>query len=386
MPPTPVGADFGPFSHANWRAMLQGAAPRIVYECGIFSDAHIIAEQLDGLGPYQLFNNLAFREIHDTRPAIILRITEHETDEPDPMLRGQTDTSRYHGGNLGDEIAALLSLCLGIRARCGGPIRIFELGGNQDPRGKPMSLSDEPDPILERMRGNSILPSTLGEHSLIDAGKIRGLPDLSEKDAVALVRAARLYQHGTWIAESSPETAWLLLVAAIETAAVCHFGSVESVEWQVGKLEEAQPKLTDQLRESGGDVLVAEVARVFSGTLGATKKFVDFTSEFLPEPLKPRPPEYYQLDWSPGAMHKSLRRVYAHRSKAVHQGIPFPAPMCRPPWQAGEGIRAETLPGQAMGTLGAVWKRADIPMSLSTFHHIARGCLLNWWEFLVQPR
>ncbi len=70
---------------------------------------------------------------------------------------------------------------------------------------------------------------------------------------------------------------------------------------------------------------------------------------------------------------------------ALHEGIPFPPPMCDAPfdergWPApheGGGL------GLATGTQGGVWMSDDLPMTLHTFEYIARGALLNWWSSLA---
>ena len=112
------------------------------------------------------------------------------------------------------------------------------------------------------------------------------------------------------------------------------------------------------------------------------RKFVDFLMEFLPTPPQARPADWAQHSWIEEDMRKSLRVIYGHRSRALHDGIPFPAPMCEtamrldPQWAAP----AEKPLGDAVSTAGGVWVRQDIPMLLQTFEHIARGALLEWWR------
>ena len=70
----------------------------------------------------------------------------------------KTDTSQYHGGWLVDEIAALLSLCLGIRIKAGGQTRIFEEG--KDPKGHPEYHAGYSDPVyVKRIGYQPIIPS-----------------------------------------------------------------------------------------------------------------------------------------------------------------------------------------------------------------------------------
>jgi len=82
-------------------------------------------------------------------------------------------------------------------------------------------------------------------------------------------------------------------------------------------------------------------------------------------------------------MRESVNKIYEYRSKALHEGIPFPAPMCHSPWTAGDGVFAEKFHAFAMGTQGGVWQAEDIPMLLHTFEYIVRKVLLRWWQSMA---
>ena len=45
----------------------------------------------------------------------------------------KSDSRAYHGGNKSDEIAALISLALGVRIRLAGTLRLSLLHNDQDP-------------------------------------------------------------------------------------------------------------------------------------------------------------------------------------------------------------------------------------------------------------
>lgn len=68
-----------------------------------------------------------------------------------------------------------------------------------------------------------------------------------------------------------------------------------------------------------------------------------------------------------------LKKVYSLRSDALHNGIPFPAPMSEPVF----GF--EEIP-MVSGMLGATWSETDRPMLLHVFEHITRGALISWWN------
>lgn len=127
------------------------------------------------------------------------------------------------------------------------------------------------------------------------------------------------------------------------------------------------------------------VAEEIAPSLGATKKFIDFVLEFLPEPPAARPPPGMQLSWDKRSIKESLSKVYSYRSRALHGGTPFPAPMCEPPfrhqdWEAS----AERPMGLASRSMGGTWMIEDTPMLLHTFEFIGRGALQRWWQSLVQ--
>ena len=82
-------------------------------------------------------------------------------------------------------------------------------------------------------------------------------------------------------------------------------------------------------------------------------------------------------------MKDALMMIYDYRSRALHDGTPFPKPMCEPP-ELIDNRNSEAPSGLAVGTLGAVWKREDLPMLLHTFEYIARNAILNWWRAVAR--
>jgi hypothetical protein len=209
------------------------------------------------------------------------------------------------------------------------------------------------------------------------------LPSLSVGDVIALIRSARLYQDALWLAESEPSLAWLLLVSSLENAAG---------EWRKSKacpedrLKESQPELYRYLEDLGPDCPL-KVASFIVDMLGSAKKFVDFIIQFLPQAPHERPPEGMQHPWTEEQMRDSLRKIYKYRSKALHEGRPFPYPMCEPPYQDRDLPAPAEIPmGHATSTLGGIWVIADTPMLLHTFEYISRYALLAWWRATAAAR
>ncbi len=260
--------------------------------------------------------------------------------------------------------------------RAGGESRCFS--GLDDPLGRPIGWDHRPMPVLNLDRNELVLPEVVGEHSLEELNRLELLLRLSPPQAVAIVRAARLYEDALWIVESEPSLAWLMIVSSLETAAN---------QWQtedgtaVERLTDAKPDLVKILKATGGDSLVETVAAAIEPSLGATRKFVKFMLHFLPPAPKIRPSEPFQILWDERPMKKIFTKVYEYRSKALHEGKPFPAPMCAPACKLDvDGYVEKGTFALAEGSCGGVWKANAVPISLHTFHHIARGVLLKWWE------
>ncbi len=371
----------GPLAYENWKAAVNGAPTQGAFEYPLFTDAHIIGEVRNRCSPYQLLNTVPIPPDAEVLvPAIVLREEHHLKYDPNMLAIKKTDVHRYHGGSLSDEVAALVSLCLGIRLKAGAPTREFHLCG--DPRGRPIGPRPQVhDPILIKpTRAVPILQQALGQHSLTDAGLLDCLPALSPRGAVALVRAARLYQDAVWVVEFQPELAWVMLVSAVEAAAG-HWRTADEPALQ--RLKASKPKFVKALKEQGGEDLALMVAIEFVDSLGATKKFVDFVLEFLPEPPQGRPPESFQQPWAREDIKKSMQMIYEWRSRALHSGIPFPLPMCMPP-SAPQSTGGEEKPlGLSMATRDTVWVSKDTPMLFHIFEYIVRNALLKWWKSMA---
>jgi hypothetical protein len=280
----------------------------------------------------------------------------------------------YHGGSHPDEVAALLSLCTGVRLKAGGQTRWFKEGG--DPLGAPMGFGGQIDYMLPEQ--GLQLPRALCWMSnpiqlLVGdcADRLQAFASLDGEAAGVLVTAARLYQDALWMAEVEPHLAWLFLVSAVETAAN-HWRRKNRNH--VERLTDSKPELVKLLHERGGDELVEEVAKRISDVTGATLKFTEFILAFDPGP--PGGKRLIPVDWS--NLREAVRLVYRWRSKALHGGTPFPAPMCNAPILQ-DGAISERPFGLAAGTGGAMWDNEETPMLLHVFEHITRGALLRWW-------
>lgn len=367
----------GPISWRNWRAALGGEPELGMVELCLFSDAWFIADAR-AYGPYDFINPVPFTgrdQRFALKPAIVLRVSDHMEDER-PDMRTTADED-YHGGWLFDEIAALTGLVLGARIVAGPVQREYGFDWpNQDPLGRPRTHTANLLPTLPPSHGRALIDVLSGERDLRHLRRLARFPHLSATEARALVKSSRLYQQALWISDSNPEIAWLLMVSALETAAV---------QWNqeqgdpIDHLSLAFPELAVTLAASSDPVVLGTTATALRDMTRATAKFVGFTARFAPEPPAKRP-QWGRFDYRPANMKAALRKIYAYRSRALHSGTPFPNPMCRAPFGHGDGEVPEEVPaGLASGALGATWLADDTPMLLHTFAHIARGALLNWW-------
>lgn len=329
-----------------------------------------------GLGPYHLYNTIPRGILdHELTPALVVRADIIFSSEPvRPAFR--TDSSAYIGADFFDEIAALLSLSLGVRFRSGGITREWGIG-DIDTMGTPVEYDHSP-PYLSKGHRGLIIPSLDRTVNINEAIPLLGrFRATSPASAIAIMRACRLYQQAMWISDADPNQAWLQLVSAIEVAAQ---------EWSGAKvcpldrLREAWPDLAAAVEAAGPDH-----ARTIAGKLAplvkSQRKFLGFMDNFLPEPPPERPEEWARIDWH--QMSDYLRTIYTYRSDSLHAGTPFPWPMCQIPRKFERGIPIERPLGISAGIPGASWLAKDVPMLLSTFEYIARSALQQWWHELA---
>jgi hypothetical protein len=374
----------GPMSYRNWLSALQNKPLQWTVEFPLYSDVERIVGGFFGCGPYQLLNtgSFYFSKEAPLRPVLVLRMDDHEIfSEVGDM--DHTETQSYHGGSLCDEIAALISLCLGIRLKAGALSRRFDPKG--DPKGKPQYIEFQEVPLFSKNWRGRILPYATGERSIQEIPLLCQLPELLPLDAATLIRSARMYQEAIWVAEAQPETAWLLLVSSVEVAANEHFkGEQIPLETIVEMMQTTEPELVDVLQRREDAELVAEVAQVMKKKLASTRNFRDFIIEFCPPPPERRPLDTLQTVWLDNevSFRKALSLIYSHRSKALHEGIPFPWPMCEIPYLS-DGIFSEIPTGGATQGMGGTWVHKDTPMLLHIFEYIVRNALLKWWESML---
>ena len=369
-PPAPV---VGPHGFRNWRSWSSDSRPTESWEIALYTDAHVVGHAEQDLGPYAVINTIPRPGSTPPRLAAALRIEWHLPDEPQAAPPAKTDTSTFHGGDVGDELAALISLALGMRCMAGGVIREFAPG--RDPRGVPVQFDHDP-PTLQT-RQYPVIPGALTAKNLHHLPSLlANYPQANPSTSIEVVRAARSYQQGLWMAEGDPEFAWLKFVSALETAASCWWrGDLDPEK----ALRKSKPELAAVLEEPGVPGLVAKVGQLLKDQVRSTFKFHAFVETYLPPPPTDRPPEAFQVDWN--KMKQHINTIYRHRSKSLHAGHPFPPAMLLPPASVLDDHQLAEKPlGGATWVGTNVWNESATPMSLHTFEYITRGALMAWLQ------
>lgn len=365
-----------PLLYDNWLAHQENVNLDALREYPVFSDGNISGGIIDQYGPYEVINTL-----HDqhmiSRPSLILRIGHFLKWN---YSETETDTSNYHGGYLQDELTALISLCLGIRAKAGSYSRDF--GRFPNTPGIPVSWSLDVDPVLPNLPEILRLPSAVEPTSLDKANIISTFLTIPSEAAMALIRAARLYQEALWIIEITPELSWIMLTSAIEV--VAGYWRAKDKDY-VDRLKNSTLQgVVDLLRAEGNsEECINKAAKLMAPYVGNTKRFVDFIIEFLPPPPEVRPEGVFKLQWTEEAFRPALKMIYGFRSQALHAGLPFPAPLLKPGFPRQDKIYPEKPFGGVIGMKGSTWSSGDLPMFIHIFEHIVRGSILNWWSSLA---
>ncbi|MET4622962.1 hypothetical protein ABIE18_004442 [Arthrobacter sp. 2762] len=366
----------GTHAWVNWDAYSKDEPETENFDVELHSDRSFVGGPV-AFGPYQL--SIVTRESSSVGLAVLLRGAVHADLLPQVVINGElakSDSAAYHGGTMSDEIAALMSLTLGVRLRVAGTRRLsgtHESGQDAQPMYMEVPRLAHPGPT-----GRERLPSVMSRPAdLRDVSRLATFPLISESDQVELIRAARSYSTALWWANEDANQAWLQLVTAVEIAAK-HRQTNDVLATDL--IEDVWPEIWEPLLSADLEVREA-VARELAPVARVTRAFKDFVEQCAPPAPPQRPQHYESLDWTKMRHHAQV--IYEHRSKSLHAGKPFPLPMQGAPFVDSEGAVQEVPGGLNAGGLGGVWDASESPMLLQTFEYIARGALLTWWDELA---
>jgi hypothetical protein len=287
----------------------------------------------------------------------------------------QKSAQWWLGEAVDEEVAALLSLGMGIRMRSGGITRRFAAGG--DPAGAP-EWHNHLVPVLPAVPDHLVqIHFIRGIETPFDwAWKlVQEVPRVSATEAFVLVRAAIQYAEALWVVDSDPQLAWLRLVTALEGVAV----HVQAEANLLPNLIRKQFQHTADAVQGADGEIPPKVLSEFDKLLGAGARFTEFTARFAPGAFEPRPPVEFQVDFD--NLGPRLKKIYDLRSKLLHEGRPFPPMLVMGiPERFDNGAWAEH-PGDSVHLTGSAgWSPQDLPMHLWVFAHIAQSAILNWWR------
>lgn len=373
--------EIGPEIWRNWQKYDASNVPES-FEVALYSDANFTSHlrrtdwPLDLIPTFPDFTRPGVQQALVARVRWCLALPASATED------SKSDYRSYHGGGIEDEIASLVSMALGVRCRSGGVTRRWwrrrHDESEYDPLGYPIEHEHRSPTWKAPGRGRAMLP-TLAEQVGLQAAVplLELLPKISDKKAVALVRAARLYSSALWVADDDPNLAWLQLVSAIEVAAVLHIKSTKPA-WK--RVERTMPELWKVLITYGDDH-AQQVGTMLADQVRSVDRFSTFMAEFLPGPPAQRPQDFAQIDWNEIPGH--LQTIYKYRSEALHNGTPFPGPMCEPPAPCSTDALDEN-PLWLWSQHGAsTWAAKNIPMYLHMFEYLVREALIRWWSSLA---
>lgn len=389
----PAGDDspqpyLGPHLWLNWQGMVVGQPARSVSndesilvhplweERALYSDADVTGEI--EFGPYALLMTLAGGgRVGRASQTLVFRHRDHLLEEPPGRLREELDLGGWTGGDIGDQAAAVLSLALARRVRSGGVVRQGFAPG--DPLGRPFAPTHSAPALAEPIRA-PMLPG-IAESAVVQqaAPRLERYGGLSGLDAIALTRAAGQYADALWWADADPRISWIKLVGALEVAAN-RWDRAQDDDDPVALLKRHRGPLYGRLKKIDPRA-VDVVAQSLAGLLNVERKLLAFTLGHVPAPPDRRP-QAAQVDYD--NLEPALRQVYEWRSRDLHDGIPFPAPLCEPAI-GHEDPPYERFPALGVSGGGGYWPADVLPMYLHTFAHIVGGALRNWWDDLPTP-
>lgn len=336
------------------------------------------------LGParFELAFPGAESRLGEAQMVLVIRVDNHLGDPIHDVPSAEAeDLGAYHGGDVGDEFASLLSLALGRRLRSGGVIRHRMSGA--EPEGRPFYADHHVPRLAAPARGVSMLPAIGDSINIADAKPLmETYARLSGDDAITVVRAANEYADALWWADLDARIAWIKLVGALEIGAK-HWSDSQGLS-QLERFKRYMGGTYKRFKDMHGEDIADSIAALWDENAGATSRFVEFTTEHARNPPDVRPSPPAQIDWS--NLGQPLRVIYSHRSRDLHAGVPFPQPMLEPPRPVIDAIPPERFAFIAAGGGGGTWPAKSMPMFLHVFAFITRQALTTWWDALPERR
>lgn len=376
-------ANKGPFLFESWRARISRKELKNNYEFPIYSDV----SSLSKVPPGQYGPCLFLDPGHQPNPEgdfhPVLNVRYWDYFESLGTEVSGTDTKSFHGGGPSDEVAALVSLMLGIRTKPGPITKTFSGQGGSGER----PIRRQEKHCFPRIDSEcQVIPNAVagGPRAFEGIELFDEFFKFDATDANALMKSARSYQKALLVSEDDPTLSWLFLVTAIEGAAKC---SINAGKDSLELYSEMEPEFSEKLRRLCPNALEM-ISDKYAELSRNTWKFIEFMMKYHPSAPDKRPKCWAQLDWTKDSLNRDFKTIYKHRSVTLHEGTPFPDPMCMKPPKTGSCCWETPIPYRNTNpnikkppstSLGGKWSDKDLPMFLNTFEYIARKSLLKWW-------
>ncbi|MEI7191467.1 hypothetical protein WCT98_07490 [Pectobacterium brasiliense] len=326
------------------------------------------------IGPYQFFFDSTAKG-DSVQTLITVRVKFYSVNQE---KKEEYETLHFNA-NIGDEIAGLLSLSLGVKifyagiSRTISPLYEKYKFSHDDPYGVPKIPNKFNPPPLSITESLPVLPSL--NKDIYGNESIKRLDNLIKASAIqykGFIRAACLYRDALEMVDYDPNLSWVLMVSAVETAAVLEKNQNSSA---IETFELGSPELFSLLKSNNNENLLDDAALLIAPTLKATEKFINFCIKYFPvQPTHRAKDDNLRIDWRPENMKKILSVIYNYRSSYLHSGKRFPSIMSSSP------IGDEEMPSivREKDYLNRIWKRKEVPINLHIFNYMVQNMLMNW--------
>lgn len=289
------------FSVRNLAESQKGAkASANIYEFEVIVDAPVRGEF--AIGPFAMTAWDPDDGPEGTPRSMVLTIDSYLVDVVAPGSAAKAvGRGFYHSLTLPEEVCALATTLLRKRISLGPLLRA---------NGIPLRIKPQPP-----RRHDAIVRTELDLDKLEPA--MQRVFKLPLEFHQVFILACRMYQEALMLIDSKPDLAYLLLVSCVEV----FVGKLGRKTLETD-LKDAVKEALARCDEGGRQVLLQEILDL---DRGISRNFVAFIIENLDEqfwlqPGRPAPPKRVE----PEELPEILKRIYAARSKLVHEAEPFP--------------------------------------------------------------
>ena len=339
--------------------------------------------------PLLLF--VASRPFDDYPLELALQLTVPEVTDEEPTKHGK----RYQIYHSDEEVVRDLAALLSLRCR-----RLITVAGKAserysdyshplfDRRPFPLPLATSIRRVFWRPHPFTVLTSFEGQEiqdynprpKQLDPSRLTelllGLPALPH--AESLVASCRLYAAALELIHERPDISYQLLISSVETIANAALRTFQPTD----DLKVGHKKLVFKLAislELGKETAKKLAVEACRGEWWVAKKFKKFLKDYVSESVWEEPDElFYRMDQElmPKCedFERTLGKIYSARSKATHEGQPFPDSAS---YTGGPTIST----GAAAALFGA-----DSPFPpVVWFERVVNSALCGFWERTMPP-